>query len=127
MFEVSAPLSVALILTAIVGALIGWLLFPRPHRYHDQRTDRSNAMDGTADDMKGPRRGSRRRLHGQRRPQVSVSVHLLTRLNRMTVSRGLRGGHTRRARASTRRYVAATRQRGTPNVRMSRLRSSPQT
>jgi uncharacterized integral membrane protein len=33
--DVSAPLFVVLILAAIVGALIGWLLLHRPHRRHD--------------------------------------------------------------------------------------------
>jgi uncharacterized integral membrane protein len=33
--DVSAPLFVVLILAAIVGALIGWLLLHRPRRHHD--------------------------------------------------------------------------------------------
>ena len=32
--DVSAPLFVVLILAAIVGALIGWLLLHRPRRHH---------------------------------------------------------------------------------------------
>jgi uncharacterized integral membrane protein len=33
--DTSAPLFAVLIATAVVGALIGWLLLHRPHRHHD--------------------------------------------------------------------------------------------
>jgi uncharacterized integral membrane protein len=33
--DVEAPLFVLLIVAAIVGAIIGWLLLHRPHRQHD--------------------------------------------------------------------------------------------
>jgi uncharacterized integral membrane protein len=33
--DTSAPLFAVLIITAVVGALIGWLLLHRPHRHHD--------------------------------------------------------------------------------------------
>ncbi len=33
--DVNAPLFVLLIISAIVGAAIGWLLLHRPHRQHD--------------------------------------------------------------------------------------------
>jgi uncharacterized integral membrane protein len=33
--DVRAPLFVLLLITAIVGALIGWLLLHRPHRHDD--------------------------------------------------------------------------------------------
>ena len=33
--DVDAPLFVLLLATAVLGALIGWLLLHRPHRLHD--------------------------------------------------------------------------------------------
>jgi uncharacterized integral membrane protein len=33
--DADAPLFVVLIVTAVVGALIGWLLLHRPHRHQD--------------------------------------------------------------------------------------------
>ena len=33
--DVNAPLFVLLLITAVVGALVGWLLLHRPHRNHD--------------------------------------------------------------------------------------------
>jgi uncharacterized integral membrane protein len=42
----NAPLFVVLLVAAIVGALVGWLLLHLPRRRHDSRREQTGVHDG---------------------------------------------------------------------------------